>query len=207
MSFRLQDHAFFRPAVLVFSIFTLAQLITGGILYVEKIGLHPAGALEYYQGSERMLESYPERPDRFRNPATFDGLLKIAVSHSLAYGFFAFLLLHLLRSLLPDGPRRKPAEILGIMVYSTALLDILSGFFIAYGPEELTYARTPIFAAFVGSTAACAFWLIRISLTRYPEKYDWGTDGRTVDVEEHNRSLEAAAKKSSTKQTRGAPSV
>ena len=154
-----------------------------------------------------MLEVYPERPDRFRNPATFYGLLKTAVSHSLAYGLFAFLLLHLLRSLLPDGPRRKPAEWLGIMVYSTAFLDIFSGFLVTYGPVELAYIRTPIFSAFVGSTAACAFWLIRISLTRYPEKYDWGTDGLRVDVEEHSRLAEAASKKSSTKQTQGAPSV
>ncbi|MCB1170895.1 MAG: hypothetical protein KDK25_11190 [Leptospiraceae bacterium] len=208
MSFRLQDHAFFRPAVLVFSLFTLAQLITGSILYVEKIGLHPAGALEFYAGSEKMLQEYPDRPDRFRNPATFHGLLKTAVSHSLAYGLFAFLLLHLLRSLLPDGRARKPAEWLGLLVYLFAFLDILSGFLIAYGPSYMAYFRTPVFSAFVGSVSLCALWLIVLSLQASNSPYDWGSDGRRVDVAEHRKSEEGESpKKSSTKQTSGAPSV
>ncbi|MEQ8350516.1 MAG: hypothetical protein RH862_03475 [Leptospiraceae bacterium] len=206
MSFRLQDHQFFKPAVLVFSVFTLAQLVSGSILYVEKIGLHPAGSVEFYSGSERMIELYPDRPDRFRNPATFEGLLKTAVSHSLAYGLFVFLLIHLLRSLLPDGPARKPAEWLGNLMYTSALLDILSGFAVTYGPLFFAYLRTSIFAAFVGSTTLCALWLIHLVLSRKPEKYDWGSDGLRVDVEEHNLA-DAAAKKSSTKQTQTTPSV
>lgn len=207
MSFRLQDHSFFKPAVVVFSLFTLAQLATGSVLYIEKIGLHPAGALEFYAGSEKMLEVYPDRPDGFRNPATLHGLLKVAVSHSLAYGLFAFLLVHLLRSILPDGYRRKPADWLGVLVYSTAFLDILSGFLVTYGPAYFSYIRTPLFAAFVGSTALCCVWLMVLAFTGGPEPYDWGDDGRQVDVKSHEERVRKAAKNSSTKESRPAPSV
>lgn len=205
MNYRLQDHKFFRPAVLIFVIFTLAQLITGSVLYVAKIGLHPAGALEFYAGSEAMLLEYPHRPDQFRNPATFQGLLKIAVSHSLAYGLFAFLLLHLLRSMLPDGSSRQPAEWLGLAIYATAALDILSGFLVTYGPPVMAFIRTPAFAAFVGSTALCSLWLMILCLRSRPPSYEWGTDGRTVDVAEHQDR--EGRKKSSTKEGAGAPSV
>ncbi|MCB1304339.1 MAG: hypothetical protein KDK37_08680 [Leptospiraceae bacterium] len=180
MNFRLQDHSFFRPAVLIFALFTILQLITGSILYVQKIGIGPSGALEYYQGSNAMLAKYPENQDHFRNPATFEGLLKTAVSHCLAYGLFAFLLLHLLRSLLADGAARSGAEWLGVVVYFAAGLDIASGFVIAYGPWWLAFARTAIFAFFVGSTASVAFWILYLVTIHSPARYQWGEDGREV---------------------------
>jgi hypothetical protein len=199
----VSDHSFFRPAVIVFSLFTLAQLITGSVLYVEKIGIHPAGSLEFYGGSERMLEKWPDRPDRFRNPATFEGLTKTAVSHSLAYGLFAFLLLHLLRSLIPVSADRGAVDILGIVIYATGALDILIAFAIAYGPDFMAYLRTPIFAGFVGTTSLCAIWLIKMALGNRPDRYKWGDTGKEVAMAD---TPSEAPKKFSTKEAGGSPS-
>ncbi len=142
------DHARFKPAILVFALFVLLQFGTGVLLYVNKIGLHPADTLEYYVGSEAMLKVYPGRPDRFKQPRTFMGLAKFAMAHFAAFGIICFILAHLLRSLGKAVDKLPLADGISLALFALALLDVLSGFLVRYGPPWTAHARIGVFALF-----------------------------------------------------------
>ncbi len=158
------DHRYFRPLLMFFMIFVVLQLGTGFALYAWKIGLHPASTLEYYLGSERMLETYPDRPDRFLQARTFEGLLKIAVGHLAAYGLTVFLLTHLVRSL--SGRPAAWLEYLCAAYYVTAGLEIFSGFVVWSIPYAGPLFRTLIFLLFEGLSFAFIALLLGYSLAR-----------------------------------------
>ena len=155
-------HRFFRPVLAFFIVFVALQISSGFVLYVWKIGLDPALTLEYYAGSEVMLEYYPERPDRFMQPRSFAGLTKIAVGQLLAYGTIAFILTHLVRSLAGKPSRRLEAACTAL--YALALLEIVSGYLVVYAPLVGPPLRTLIFVLF--EAAMAGFLVILIALAR-----------------------------------------
>lgn len=160
-------HKFFRPVLLLFLIFTGLQLFTGALLYLWKMGFGPAQTIEYYFGSERMLELFPGKPDRFLQARTFTGLVKVTLGHFLAYGVLVFFLTHLARSLAGNPSRRL--EILCDVFFIVALLEIMSGFMMILTPQSWV-ATMPALTAFLRSAIFIlftAYTLFFITLLTY----------------------------------------
>ncbi len=152
-----------RMVTLFFALFVLLQFTSGAILYVVKIGLHPAETLEYYAGSEAMRVVYPERPDRFHRPRSLEGLVKFSVGHLAAFALIAFLCAHLLRSLTP-APRRPTMDRLSLLLFVTAAADIACCFLVALGPAWTRFLRQGAFVAFECCGLVCGALLLRHAL-------------------------------------------
>ena len=171
----MNDHALFRPVLKTFAVFLLLQFFSGALLFYLKIGFHPASALEFYVGSEIMRKTYPERPDRFKRSRTFQGLVKSSLGHVLAYGVIAFILAHFLRSLGARADHQGAPSLYnfwGELLFLFALLDILSGFAVRYGPSWLVFARIFVFTCFTLLGIAGALALFRLSAGRSEAK-EW----------------------------------
>ena len=160
-------HRFFLPIILLFFAYVLLQLASGGLIYFWKIGFDPARTIEYYFGSERMLEIFPGATDRFLQPRTFGGMLKITLGHFLGYGVLVFFLTHLARSL---RGRPSPGLERGCTAFFiVALFEILSGLlilaipadWIEAAPAVLTAARATVFFAFYGFCVGFLVLLVR----------------------------------------------
>lgn len=152
-----------RWVTALFAVFVLLQFGTGAVLYVVKIGIHPAQALEYYAGSEAMRVIYPERPDRFGRPRSMEGLVKFSVGHIAAFALIAFLCGHLLRSLTPRAHRR-PIEWLAVSLFATATLDVAACFLVAFGPPWTRFVRPGAFLAFEACGTAAGLLLLSRAL-------------------------------------------
>ena len=165
-------HRFFRPLLLAFLICVVLQSLTGALLYHWKIGLLPHETFEYYFGSERMLEFYPEARDRFLQPRTFSGLSKLVLGHGLAYGLMVFLLTHLARSLAANQGEAvlRRASRASFLFFVLAAWELFSGFLLLLVPNALLEAapafwaslRISAFLAFSGATLAFVYALFRL---------------------------------------------
>jgi len=144
----MKDHSFFKPILIFFAVCMMLQFFTGAVLYAVKIGFHPASTLEYYIGSEKMREKFPDRPDRFMQPRTLEGMMKAAVGHSMGYALIFFILAHLLRSLARQNNRIERADMVSLVFFIFALCDIFSGFLVRYGPEWTAWIRIASFLGF-----------------------------------------------------------
>lgn len=159
---QISAHRFFRPVIAGFLIFVVLQLLSGALLYVWKPGLDSARTIEYYYGSERMLEIFPGRPDRFLQPRTYSGLVKITLGHFLAYGTLVFILTHLVRSLV--GRPSARLERACFAYFAIALIEIFSGFLLLVAPRNWVAAQPELIAAlragiFVLFTAMSLFFV------------------------------------------------
>ncbi|MBI3394467.1 MAG: hypothetical protein HY042_01390 [Spirochaetia bacterium] len=162
----MTDHAYFRPVILVFSLFALLQFATGAVLYTAKIGFHPGQTIEYYKGSEAARRLYPEQDDHFMQARTFAGMAKAAVGHSMAYALICFLITHLLRSLTARTPALHRADKLALAFYAFAFLDLFAGFFVRFGPLApwTAVARSVVFVGFEVSGILSVLWLASIAI-------------------------------------------
>ncbi len=110
--------------IIYFALFVILQMLTGTFMFFYKIGYKPSMWYEYYYGSEEMLKYYPLEKDNFKEPLTFEGRLKVLYSHTLAYGILIFSLTHLIRSLILNLDSRKYINILILLLFSIAFLEI-----------------------------------------------------------------------------------
>lgn len=139
------DHAALRPALLFFLLLIALEFASGALLYYWKIGFASANVFEYYHGSEAALQRYPDRPDRFLEPRTMSGLLKIALGHLLAYGAAVLALTHFARSL--RGSMASWLDVLSGVFFFAALLEIASGFLVRFA-DFPPWFRTGAFISF-----------------------------------------------------------
>ena len=169
------DHAIFRYPLYFYCLFALGQFATGSTLYFLKIGVHPPAVVEYYKGSLQMLATYPDETDRFMEPKTADGLLKVTLPHFLFYFFNAFFFIHLIRSLLrharPPGWLFTPrtVDILTVVHFSGAVMDIAAGYLVLYGPVWTAYVRILAFFWFTLSGVLLVGMLVYL-MARRPEE-------------------------------------
>lgn len=124
------DHAALRPALFFFLLLIALEFASGALLYYWKIGFASANVFEYYHGSEAALARYPDRPDRFLEPRSFAGLLKIALGHLLAYGAAVLALTHFARSL-NERPSRA-LDVLAAVFFFAAFMEIAAGFLVRF---------------------------------------------------------------------------
>ena len=146
----LPEHKIFKPLTLFFCLFVFLQFLSGVFLYGVKIGFHPADTLEFYVGSEEMLKVYPGRADRFKRGRSLPGMVKFALGHIAAFALICFILTHLLRSLRALQPTSLyRIDRFADALFLLALLDILAGFLVVYGPPWTVYVRLFVFLVFV----------------------------------------------------------
>jgi len=114
-------HQSYRLAVIYFTLFGLLLLMSGAILFVEKLGMSYESISLFYLGSEA----------QFTQPKSTFGLLETALPHLGAMGLFVFVIGHFL--LFTPKKEKARAIVPVVLLFIAALLDIISGFIIIQG--------------------------------------------------------------------------
>jgi hypothetical protein len=147
-----KDQRFWKTILIAFYAFSFLQLLSGTYLFFEKIGWHPADIVEYYHGSEAMLAHFPDRPDRFKNRASWEGRLETVFAHAIAYSVLVLGLTHLLRSSVRGGTkRRRLYDVLARIFFCAAAFDLMLDFLILVTPWWMAILKLPAFLLFVSS--------------------------------------------------------
>lgn len=153
-----KDQRFWKGILVTFYLLSFLQLVSGTYLFFEKIGWHPADIVEYYHGSETMLAHFPDRPDRFKNPASWEGRLETVFAHAIAYSVIVLGLTHLLRSSVQAGQHRH--DLLSFVFFAAAAIDLGLDFGILAAPWWVAPFKLPSFLLFVGSGFLTLFLLV-----------------------------------------------
>ena len=138
----------YKYALLYFLLFSLLLLLSGGLLFEQKIGFSALDVLNYYEGNETL----------YIQKKSFLGILKIILPHLFAFGLFSMVALHFL-----IFTKKKNLQILVYMVYLTALLEMLTPFFIINGFELFAYLKLLSFFLFQG-LIIYILWLLFFSI-------------------------------------------
>lgn len=152
-----KDQRFWKVILITFYVFSFLQLLSGTYLFFEKIGWHPADIVEYYHGSEAMLAQFPGRPDRFKNPASWEGRLETVFAHAIAYSVLVLGLTHLLRSSVKGG--RRFYDVVAFVFFASAGADLGLDFGILLAPWWVAPLKLPAFLLFVSSGFLTLFLL------------------------------------------------
>ena len=114
-------HQSYRFAIAYFAIFGALLLISGAVLFVNKLGFSYESVALFYLGNAT----------QFIQPKSSYGLLETALPHLGAMGLFVFVVGHFL--LFASKKQKSNAVKPVITLFIVALLDIISGFLIIEG--------------------------------------------------------------------------
>jgi hypothetical protein len=109
--------------------------ITGILLYIENIGFSYSSVVDYYLGSE----------ETFKNPASYRGLLEASHFHLFAIAIGLLLVNHLAAF---TGMNQVLKFFLVLVSFSSALLDISSGWLIRFYSPHFAYLKIASFSVF-----------------------------------------------------------
>jgi len=109
--------------------------LTGILLYIENIGFTYSSVVEFYLGSE----------ENFRNPASYRGLLEASHFHLFAIAIGLLLVNHLAAF---TGMNQGLKFLLILVSFSSALLDIISGWLIRFSSPHFAYLKIASFSVF-----------------------------------------------------------
>lgn len=126
----------YKYSLIYFLAFSLLLLISGLLLFEHKIGFSVQEISSYYLGNE----------DKFINPQTNSGILKIVTPHLFAFGLFIMVLLHFL-----IFTKKRNSRTLKTVIYLTfisAVLELLSPFGIINSIEFFAYIKLLSFFIF-----------------------------------------------------------
>ncbi len=126
----------YKYSIIYFLAFSLLLMISGVLLFEYKIGFSVEQISSYYLGDE----------DKFMNPQTSSGILKIITPHIFAFGLFIMVLLHFL-----IFTKKRSSKILKAVIYLTflsAILELLSPFGIINSIEFFAYVKLLSFIIF-----------------------------------------------------------
>ena len=114
-------HQSYRFAIAYFAIFGTLLLLSGAVLFVNKLGISHESVSTFYLGSV----------EQFSQPKSSYGLLETALPHLGAMGLFIFVLAHFM--LFTPKKERQKTLLPAVVLFIAALLDIGSGFLIVQG--------------------------------------------------------------------------
>jgi len=114
-------HQSYRIAITYFTIFGALLLISGAVLFVSKLGISYESVQTFYLGNT----------SQFIQAKSTYGLLETALPHLGAMGLFVFVTGHFL--LFASKKEKQNAIKPVIVLFTVALLDIMSGFLIVSG--------------------------------------------------------------------------
>ncbi len=126
----------YKYSIIYFLAFSLLLMISGVLLFEYKIGFSVEQISSYYLGDE----------DKFMNPQTSSGILKIITPHIFAFGLFIMVLLHFL-----IFTKKRSSKTLIAVIYLTflsAILELLSPFGIINSIEFFAYVKLLSFIIF-----------------------------------------------------------
>lgn len=129
-------HREYQNAIAIFSLFVILLVLSGVMIFIEKIGLSVEDIMVYYLGSE----------EKFIQAKSFQGLLKIVLPHTFAYGLLSMVLLHFL--IFTDQRNLRRSKILVFVIFSSAFLEIVSPFLLLRGLEFFAYLKLGSFIVF-----------------------------------------------------------
>ncbi len=130
---------------LIFSFLFIFQIFTGIYLYIEKYGFSYSSASEYILGNE----------EKFINPKTFYGLLKLNFPHFLAIFLVVFVLSHFLYFF----KIKNFYFFIAGMAFSFGFLDIISSFLMLKS-QIFSYLKIISFLGFEISLFVILFILV-----------------------------------------------
>lgn len=139
-------HRAYRFAIGYFALFGLLLLLTGGWIFLSKIGFSSENITLYYLGS-----------DTAAGKSAY-GLLETAVPHFAAMGLFVMVAAHFLL-FAPRRAKRHAAK-LAIALFAAAAADLASGAVIAAGFTAFSWVKLSAFTALM----VLSTWLLLLIL-------------------------------------------
>ena len=115
----------YRYSVQFLSLFSLLLVTSGVLLFNEKLGMSIDGIMNYYEQK------------------SFDGILKLVLPHTFAYGLYAMVLLHFLVFTSQRG--KIYTKFLVYAMFVSAFFEIVSSFGILQGYEFFAYMKLLFF--------------------------------------------------------------
>ena len=119
----------YKYSVGYFLLFSVLLLLSGALIFAEKIGFSYESIQNYYLGNATS----------FSSAKTFDGLLKIIVPHIFAFGLFVMVILHFL--IFTNKRDTKEVQFLIYSSFITAFLELFSPFFIIFGVDFFIFIK------------------------------------------------------------------
>lgn len=139
----------YKLAIVYFLAFSLLLMLSGFLLFEEKIGLSVEAVTRYYVGDEV----------RFISAKTFEGVLKIILPHIFAFGLLSMVLLHFL--VFTKHKKTKSIQWCMYLLFVSAFCEISSPFFILLGSAHFAYIKVISFVVFEASIIYVAWLLFR----------------------------------------------
>lgn len=143
----------YKYAILYFLVFSLLLVLSGALLFEEKIGFSIAGVLNYYLGNE----------ETFIQQKSTLAIFKTILPHIFAFGLFCMVILHFL--IFTKNRYTKKAKLLIFVIFISSLLEIVSPFFIVNGFEFFAYIKLVSFFLFEGLIIYIS-WLLFSSIVQ-----------------------------------------
>ncbi|QSZ41879.1 hypothetical protein GJV85_07080 [Sulfurimonas aquatica] len=137
----------YKYAILYFLLFSLALLVSGLVIFDDKIGLSYQSVLDYYLGNE----------EKFIVAKSPQGLLKIILPHIFSFGLFVMVILHFLA--FTKHAKNKNVSILIYATFFVSFLELASPFLILQGVEFFAYVKIISFVTFE-FLILYALWLV-----------------------------------------------
>ena len=126
----------YKYTVLYFLLFSLLLLLSGILLFGEKIGFSQEAILLYYLGDE----------ERFLIAKSMSGILKVVLPHIFAFGLFGMVVLHFV--VFTQSNRSKYMKFFIYAFFTLSLLEIFTPLLIINGFETFAYFKLISFFLF-----------------------------------------------------------
>lgn len=144
----------YKYSILYFLAFSLLLVLSGIMLFEEKIGFSIVNITEYYLGNE----------EKFITSKTTSGILKIVLPHIFAFGLFSMVLLHFL--IFTKHRDTRTLKILIYAIFLSGFLEIFSPFMIFFGSPFFAYIKILSFILFE-SLVLYISWLLINSIVKH----------------------------------------
>lgn len=139
----------YNYTVAYFLLFSVLLLLSGALLFADKIGFSYESVLHYYLGDE----------NSFSTAKSYLGVLKIILPHVFTFGLFVMVVLHFL--VFTKKRNTKEIYLLIYLTFFSAFLELFSPFFILWGFHFFAYIKILSFFLFEGSILYALFLLFK----------------------------------------------
>ena len=143
----------YKYSIVYFLAFSLLLLLSGIMLFEEKIGFSVQGVSSYYLGDA----------DRFISAKSADSILKTILPHIFGFGLFIMVILHFL--IFTKQRNKAKTKLLIYLTFITAFIEISSPFLIIYGDALFSFVKISAFVLFM-VLILYSIWLLLESIVQ-----------------------------------------
>jgi len=137
----------YRFSILYFLVLSILLLGSSVLLFESKIGFSIQSVLEYYQGNE----------EKFINPKSMVGVLKIILPHIFGFGLFSMVILHFV--VFTKSRENKIFRFIIYALFIVAFLELFSPLLIIQGFAFFAFVKIVAFILFEVLYLAL-FWIL-----------------------------------------------